>query len=130
MRILIVDDNRGALMILQNLLTHRGHEVVMASNGREAMEVMRGEGTCRLVISDWEMPEMDGLQLCQAIRREGQAAYTYVILLTGHDTPEEKVQGLSAGADDFITKPYNPAELLARAPASRRPRPPRSRGSG
>jgi putative two-component system response regulator len=115
MRVLIVDDNRVALTILQNLLTQRGYEVVTASHGREAMEAMRGaDGACRLVISDWEMPEMDGLQLCQAIRRESLPGYTYVILLTSHDTPEEKVQGLSAGADDFITKPYNPAELLVR----------------
>src|SRR5258706_12661938 len=111
MRVLIVDDNRIALTILQNLLTQRGYQVVTASNGREAMEAMRGaDGACRLVISDWEMPEMDGLQLCQAIRSESLPGDTYVSLPTGHDPPEETVQGLSAGAENFITKPYNPAD--------------------
>ena len=76
------------------------------------MSILR-EGSCRLVISDWDMPEMDGLELCRAIRSGDLPGYVYMILLTVHDRTEEKVAGLAAGADDFIAKPFNPAELLA-----------------
>src|SRR5205823_5254087 len=90
-----------------------GYEVRCAANGREAMEILR-TGACRLLISDWDMPEMDGLELCRAIRGGDLPGYIYAILLTSHDRMEEKVAGLAAGADDFIAKPFNPAELLAR----------------
>jgi putative two-component system response regulator len=100
-------------------LTRSGHEVVTAENGHEALAILRN-GSCRLVISDWEMPEMDGIALCRAIRSEDMLGYVYVILLTGHDLPEEKVEGLSAGADDFVAKPFDPAELLARVHTAER----------
>lgn len=119
MRVLIVDDNKVALTILRNALVERGHEVEMASNGVEAMERLE-EGRCRLVISDWQMPEMDGIELCRAIRSSDLPGYVYVILLTSHDSQEEKVQGLAAGADDFISKPFDPPELLARLRAAER----------
>ena len=119
MRVLIVDDNRLALVVLQNALTTAGYEVQTAANGREALDALRA-GSCRLVISDWEMPEMDGVELCRAIRAEHQSGYTYVMLLTAHDTPAERVAGLTAGADDFVTKPYNTAELLARVRTAER----------
>lgn len=113
MRILIVDDNDVAIEVLRGVLQQAGYEVQCAGNGREAMEILRG-GACRLVISDWDMPEMDGLELCRAIRSGDLPGYIYAILLTSHDTTEEKVTGLAAGADDFIAKPFKPAELLAR----------------
>jgi putative two-component system response regulator len=113
MRVLIVDDNKIALMVLSKTLGAAGYEVEAKTNGREALEAVRS-GSYQLVISDWEMPELDGLELCRAIRAQEMSSYVYIILLTGRDSPEEKVKGLSAGADDFVTKPYNPAELLAR----------------
>src|SRR6266700_1018902 len=113
MRVLIVDDNKIAVTVLKNVLTQGGYEVDTAHDGREALGILRA-GQCRLVITDWEMPEMDGIQLCHAIRNEDLLGYVYVFLLTAHDRPEEKVAGLSAGADDFITKPFNGEELLAR----------------
>src|SRR5437879_9984477 len=113
MRVLIVDDSDIAIDILRGTLTQAGYDVDCATNGREAMEKLR-QGACRLVISDWDMPEMDGLELCQAIRAGDLPGYIYVILLTAHDRSEEKVAGLAAGADDFIPKPFNPAELVAR----------------
>lgn len=113
MRILIVDDNEMALEMLQFALEQSGHEVFTASNGREALEIL-SEGTCRLVISDWEMPEMNGIELTRAIRNGDFAGYVYVILLTSRDALNDTVEGLSAGADDFITKPFNPAELAVR----------------
>src|SRR3954464_11452982 len=114
MHILVVDDNEIAVDMLRATLTQAGYQVQSASNGREAMEILRRDSACRLVISDWEMPEMDGCELCRAIRAGAVQSYIYAILLTAHDQIEEKIAGLAAGADDFIAKPFNPAELLAR----------------
>jgi putative two-component system response regulator len=120
MRILVVDDNEIAIEVVRTTLKQAGYEVVTASNGREALDALR-DGTCRLVISDWDMPEMDGLELCRAIRSAGVGSgYTYVVLLTAHDQADEKVAGLTAGADDFMAKPFNPAELLARVRSGER----------
>jgi putative two-component system response regulator len=113
MQILIVDDNKIAMAVLRNALVQNGYEVVTAADGQQALSIIRG-GTCRLVISDWEMPQMDGIQLCRAIRSEDLLGYVYVILLTGRKLHEEKVEGLRAGADDFISKPFDPTELLVR----------------
>lgn len=119
MRILIVDDNKIALTVLRNALEHNGYEVVTATDGQQALAILRS-GSCRLVISDWEMPHMNGIELCRAIRSEDMLGYVYVILLTGHNLPEEKVEGLRAGADDFISKPFDPPELLARIQTAER----------
>jgi putative two-component system response regulator len=113
MRILIVDDNEMALEMLQFSLEQAGHEVFCAHNGREALAIL-AEGMCRLVISDWEMPEMNGIELTRAIRTSDFAGYVYVILLTSRDAANDTIEGLSAGADDFITKPFNPGELAVR----------------
>ena len=113
MRVLIVDDDELALLVLADTLKDAGHEVETAANGKEAIERLQA-GSCRLVISDWEMPEMTGIELCRAIRADDLPGYVYVILLTGRDTPHERVEGLRAGADDFVSKPFDPPELLAR----------------
>jgi putative two-component system response regulator len=112
MRILIVDDDAVSLEMLGHALQRSGHEVTTAGNGREALAIVRG-GSCRLVISDWEMPEMTGVELCRAIRAEDGAGYVYVILLSARGQ-KDVVEGLSAGADDFMSKPFNPAELSVR----------------
>jgi len=114
MRVLIVDDDELALEMLRNALEGAGHEVESASNGREALEALERNPACRLVVSDWEMPEMSGPQLCVAIRAGDFPSYIYVILLTSREGTQSIVQGLSAGADDFITKPFIPAELAVR----------------
>lgn len=113
MQVLIVDDNRLILLALNGLLVEAGHTVLVANNGREALELLRTNSGCRMVISDWEMPEMNGLELCRAVRDQS-TGYVYFVLLTSHGSSEEVIQGLSAGADDFMTKPYSPAEVLAR----------------
>lgn len=113
MQVLIVDDNRLVLIALGALLKEAGHSVLAADNGQEALDLMRKNPGCRMVISDWEMPVMTGLELCRAVREE-ETGYVYFVLLTSHGSPEEVIQGLSAGADDFITKPYDPPEVLAR----------------
>jgi putative two-component system response regulator len=118
-RILIVDDNMVSLLVLRSALEEAGYEVEAATNGREALNIVR-QGNCRLVISDWEMPEMDGLALCNAIRAENLPGYVYIILLTGRDGEMNSVEGLSAGADDFITKPFSTPDLIARVRTAKR----------
>lgn len=113
MRILIVDDDAMALEMLRHALVRAGHEVETASNGLEALQILR-KGTCRLVISDWTMPEMDGVELCRRIRAADSGGYVYVILLTARNSQQDTVEGLSAGADDFMPKPFNPTELMLR----------------
>ena len=117
-RILVVDDDEIGLAVVRNALAHAGHEVLTAGNGEEALAVLRREDV-RLVITDWEMPVLDGLDLCRAIRRR-DGGYVYVILLTSHGSSAAIVAGMSAGADDFIVKPFNQAELMARVRAGER----------
>ena len=121
MRVLIADDDPIALELLRDALTDAGHDVACAGDGQEALELL-GRGSCQILITDWQMPRLDGIALCQAVRRgsSGDGGYVYVILLTSHGTTAERVRGLSAGADDFMTKPFEPQELLARMQAAER----------
>ena len=119
MRILIVDDEEISLEVLRFALERERHEVQIARNGREALAAM-AEGRHHLVISDWEMPEMNGLELCRAIRSRGSSDYIYIILLTAREGRESIVEGLATGADDFITKPFDPDELTARVRVAER----------
>lgn len=123
MHVLIADDDPIALEMLQDALADAGHQVTCAGNGRQALDLL-GRNPCQILITDWEMPELDGIALCQAVRRGhghlGGGGYVYVILLTSHGTSAERVRGLSAGADDFMTKPFEPRELLARMQGAER----------
>jgi len=113
MKILIVDDDEIALEALAHVLKNAGHELCMARNGREALKFLCTD-MCRLVISDWVMPEMDGLELCRRIRNLDLPGYVYVMLLTSRGGAPAIVEGLTAGADDFIAKPFETDELLVR----------------
>ncbi len=119
MEILIVDDDMVALEVLRGALEENGYDVTATHSGVEAMDILRA-GNCQLVISDWEMPEMDGLELCRRIRSEDMGRYIYTILLSSREGSSNKVEGLTAGADDFITKPFEPAELTVRLRAGMR----------
>lgn len=113
MKVLVVDDNDVSLTLLEATLTGAGYQVETARDGMEALERLRANDV-RLVISDWEMPRLSGPELCRAVRAEDFTGYVYVILVTSHNSPQETVVGLSAGADDFVGKPFNPSELIAR----------------
>ncbi len=119
MRILIVDDDDIVLDMLSCALVDAGHTPLIAHDGTEGLEILRHD-PCRMVISDWLMPQMDGLELCRQIRREGFPEYTYFILLTSRSDSNDVAKGLSGGADDFIAKPFNPGELWARVQAGER----------
>ncbi len=113
MKLLIVEDDRIQRRFLEALLTKAGHEVVAAGDGLEAWAALQHEHQ-RLVITDWLMPGMDGQELIQNIRKAEWPHYTYIILLTSRDTHDQKVAGLKSGADDYLTKPIDRDELVAR----------------
>ncbi len=120
MKILIADDDALMLQMLEHTLRRHGHEVVTATNGRLALEHLHND-PCQLVISDWEMPEMNGPELVKAIRSNTTgASYVYLILLTSRDGTNHVIEGLTAGADDFVTKPFNPTELAMRVRVAER----------
>jgi putative two-component system response regulator len=114
-----VDDDEISRDLIEHTLGRAGYEVETADDGLEALEIVRS-GRCRLVISDWSMPRMSGIELCRAVRGEACEGYVYLILLTSHSAPNEIVEGMSAGADDFIGKPFNPQELIVRVRAGER----------
>jgi putative two-component system response regulator len=119
MRVLIVDDDDIATDVLANAITQFGHQVTSAKDGFEALELIRS-GEYRLVVLDWEMPGMTGIELCRRIRERYASGYVYIILLTARCGTQNIVEGLNAGADDFITKPFEPQELNVRIHAGSR----------
>ena len=111
--ILIADDNLVARKLLEKTLAKEGHEIVSVDNGKKALE-MFNEKFFPIVLTDWMMPEMDGPTLCQAIRENITSSYVYILLLTAKASQEDIISGLKSGADDYLTKPINNAELIAR----------------
>ncbi|MER3559094.1 MAG: hypothetical protein C4336_06345 [Armatimonadota bacterium] len=112
MQVLIAEDSTVLAKVLERALRQLGYTVQVTHNGAEAWQAFQHQPT-PLVITDWEMPQMDGLELCQKIRAHPHETYTYIILLTGRDQKEDKLAAMEAGADDFLTKPLDPAELRA-----------------
>ncbi|MGZ6222648.1 MAG: response regulator [Syntrophales bacterium] len=113
MKILISEDDSVSRLLLSATLKKLGHEVVETSNGKEAWEIFQKE-YFPVLISDWMMPEMDGLELLQMIRAEKREKYTYILLLTALEGKESYLEGMKVGADDFITKPFDEEQLAAR----------------
>ena len=112
-RVLVADDDRITRTVLCEVLRRNGFEPIAVENGREALDVLHSTEV-QLVLTDWSMPEMDGLDLCRAIRAGEFARYIYVVMVTSHTDPQHVVLGMEAGADDFITKPFNPMEVIVR----------------
>lgn len=112
--VLIVDDDLKLLKMLQRTLVYENLNVLTAANGQEALPIVRGQRP-DLVILDWMMPKMDGLAVIRQLRAEGNS--TPVMMLTARDAVENRVDGLESGADDYLVKPFAPAELVARVHA-------------
>jgi sigma-B regulation protein RsbU (phosphoserine phosphatase) len=113
-RILAVEDDKVALMVIRQALLRLGHEVLEARDGREAWKILQREPV-RVIVSDWQMPEADGLELCRRIRKRTNSEYVYFILLTALDATEENQQSaMDAGVDDFLSKPLDLLELRMR----------------
>lgn len=119
LRVLIAEDDAVSRKILERILLNWGYEVITSSNGRQAWEMLQ-QNDIRLVIADWMMPEMDGVELCRKIRSTEQSRYTYIILLTVKGRTRDIVEGLAAGADDYVTKPFDHEELRVRVQAGQR----------
>jgi DNA-binding response OmpR family regulator len=117
MRTLIAEDNPTTRLMLELTLTDWGYEVVATCDGLQAWQALQAEDAPRLVLLDWSMPYLDGVDVCQRIRQRPNSQTTYVILVTARGEKEDIVAGLQAGADDYITKPFDPDELRARLQA-------------
>jgi diguanylate cyclase (GGDEF)-like protein len=117
--LLVVEDDPVTRRILEKSLTKNGRKVVTASNGREALDLLE-KTFFPIVITDWMMPELDGLELCRRIRAMEWPGYIFIILLTARGAVDDIITGLDAGADDYLTKPFNKAELKARLGAGTR----------
>ncbi len=113
LRVLAVDDDPTTLRLLERVLTRAGHQVVTAKNGKEALG-MALQTNPQIVITDWMMPEMDGIELCKALRRFGSGRNLYVLILTAQEDEDHLVEAFEAGADDYVTKPLKPRLLNAR----------------
>ncbi len=119
MKILIAEDDKTSRMILEKTLTKAGHDVVDVEDGLKALASIQKE-VPDMLITDWMMPDLDGLELCRRVRALDLPSYVYIILWTALTQKENVIQGLDAGADDYITKPFDRTELLARVRAGER----------
>ena len=119
MKIMIVEDDQTSQRLLEKLVVDLGHEVVAAANGHEAWDRHQAQPV-QMVITDWMMPTMDGLELCKLIRKRADAPYTYIITLTARSGKADLAQVFEAGADDYIAKPVDTDELKARIRAGER----------
>ncbi len=117
--ILVADDSPVSRKLVERSLPSEQYTVLLASSGHEALDLFTKRQPA-VVITDWLMPDLSGVELCQRIRTESDRAYTYIILLTGVSDKGKVVIGLEAGADDYLTKPFHPEELLARVGVGRR----------
>lgn len=117
--VLIVDDSKSYRFLMASMLTKFGFSVKEAEDGKQALQLIK-EHSIHIVISDWEMPVMDGLELCRAIRSGDFGHYIYVILVTARQSTDDLVAGLESGADDFLSKPVNQSQLRARLHAAER----------
>jgi two-component system cell cycle response regulator len=114
MRLLVADDDFTSRQILQAVLMKRGYEVVSVSDGDAAWQALMEPGHPRLAVLDWIMPGMDGLEVIRRLRESESADPHYIIILTSRDEKKDIVEALNAGADDYVAKPYDNEELLAR----------------
>jgi len=114
MRILIADDSTTSRRMIQSMLEKWGYDVVAAQDGDAAWEILKSPDAPRMALLDWMMPGQDGVDVCRALRDQRPEPYTYILLLTAKDEKESVVEGLESGADDYLTKPFNPQELKAR----------------
>jgi two-component system, cell cycle response regulator len=119
-RVLVAEDDAMFRRILQSWLTTWGYEVTMAEDGAKAWAVLQQEIRPQVLILDWMMPALNGLELCSKVRERNQIPYQYILLATAKDAKQDLVRGLEAGADDYLTKPFDRSELKARLRACNR----------
>jgi len=112
-QILVVDDSAVSRKLVEHALETSDYSLLFAKSGQEALDLFR-QHSPSIVVTDWMMPDLSGLDVCRQIRAHGQREYTYIIVLSSKAEKDHVVKGLAAGADDYLTKPFDPSELLAR----------------
>ena len=120
MKILIAEDEFTTRMMVQVCLENWGYTVISVANGEEAWLKLQNADAPQIAILDWEMPELDGIEVCRRVKEMGLESPPYIILLTGRDSNTDIVRGFDAGADDYMTKPFNDNELQARVRVAER----------
>src|SRR4051812_32654683 len=120
MRVLIAEDDPVSRRIVEVQLRHWKYDVTPVPDGNQALEILRGEDAPRLALLDWMMPGKDGPQVCRELRAAPSAKYTYILLLTTRSDKADIAEGLEAGADDYVIKPFEAIELKARLLAGSR----------
>jgi len=120
MKILIAEDNLTHQLMLKHVFSELGYDPVVTGDGRAACEIMLKPDAPKLAIIDWQMPGMEGVEVCRQIREEKFYEPAYLIILTSRDKPEDIVKGLKSGANDYMVKPYNVEELQVRIGVGRR----------
>jgi two-component system, cell cycle response regulator len=120
MRVLVADDDPVSLLLLENTLEDWGYQVTTARDGLAAWEILRRVDAPPVAILDWMMPGLDGVDVCRKVRAASEAPYVYLLMLTGKTETRDIVQGMEAGADDYVSKPFNEQELRVRLRAGRR----------
>ena len=118
--ILVAEDSVVIQTVLRSMLIHWGYEVILAADGLDALHILEKPGAPSLAIVDWMMPGLQGTELCRRLRATAREPYTYVVLLTSRSDAKDIVEGLEAGADDYLTKPFHAQELRARIRAGSR----------
>ncbi len=119
LKILVADDSPVYRKLVEQSLSSEVYTVLLAKNGCQALDLF-AEHHPALVITDWTMPDISGIELCRRVREHFREFYAYIIILTGHTDKEEIIEGLASGADDYLTKPFYPGELRARVEVGRR----------
>ncbi len=120
MKILIAEDDHTSRRILESVLAKWGFETESVDNGKSALTALLKENAPKLAILDWVMPEMDGIDVCTQVREAEKSASAYIILLTARDDKKDIIKGLEAGANDYVAKPFDKDELLARINVGKR----------
>ncbi len=118
--VLVAEDDAVFRRVLERQLQNWGYQAIVVEDGTEAWEILQQPNPPELLILDWMMPGIDGLELCRRIRQKQDDRYQYVVLLTGKDEKEDVIEGLNSGADDYLTKPFNIGELRARLRTGKR----------
>jgi diguanylate cyclase (GGDEF)-like protein len=120
MKVLVADDEVVSRRLIETSVRRWGYDVIVAKDGLEASQILQSHDAPNLAILDWVMPGLDGLQLCRELRKGPREPYTYILLLTSKHAKSDVIQGLEAGADDYIAKPFDPQELRVRLRTGKR----------
>lgn len=120
MKILVADDDPCGIDILAAVLRVAGHQCVLARDGHEAWDILQSPDPPQIAFLDWMMPGLDGLEICRRIREHGGSEYTYITIVSARNRQQDIIYGFQSGADDFITKPYKPEDILARVRVAER----------